>query len=108
MPTKTVSFKISAGDQYVVNLDMSAGSRLEFRFTSDLDINFQLLGPLRGPPPYLRRRRRAQASDSKLCSLSCFQVGKTQPAVQLTFSSFSRNSRLVGKMMTRSLKLQGL
>ena len=50
VPTKTVSFKISAGDQYVVNLDMSAGSRLEFRFTSDLDINFQLLGPLRGAP----------------------------------------------------------
>ena len=45
---ETVSFKVSAGDEYAVDLNMSAGSRLEFRFTSDLDINFQLLGRSEG------------------------------------------------------------
>ena len=62
-----------------------------------------------GPPPCNQRRRRTRASathsDSRLYRLSSFKVGKTQVGVQRAPPSFSRISRLVGKMTTRSLSL---
>ena len=61
------------------------------------------------PPPRHRPMQRAQASathsGSKLYGLPFFKVGKTQPAIHRTSPSFSRNSRLVDKMMTTALCL---
>ena len=48
VPFKDISFKVSAGSEYRVSLSMDAGSRLEFQFQSDLDINVWMLDPIGG------------------------------------------------------------
>ena len=45
VPFKDSSFKVSSGSEYRVTLGMTAGSKLEFNFRSDLDINVRLLDP---------------------------------------------------------------
>ena len=46
VPSETVSFKVPAGSDYKVNVAMQVGSKMEYRFTGDLDINFELIDPL--------------------------------------------------------------
>ena len=47
-PWETVAFKVDARDAYRVSLSLDEGWRLEYRFTSDLDIDFYITDPLGG------------------------------------------------------------
>lgn len=46
VPFNTTSFKVSAGEFYTVRANMESGSRLEYRFSSDLDIDVRVVDPL--------------------------------------------------------------